>query len=106
PPPGNDGWIAGQSAIVLRAKSADKDLRGLALWLRSPMGRKLLDGIRSGAAIQMLSINDLRRLGVISGLSEWTDMAIDVLEREDELQHQIEILQDEQASIAEDLWEQ
>lgn len=106
PPPGNDGWIAGQSAIVLRAKSPDQDLRGLALWLRSPMGRKLLDGIRSGAAIQMISINDLRRLGVIAGLSEWTDMAIDLIEREDELQHQIEILQDEQASIAEDLWEQ
>lgn len=105
PPPGNEGWIAGQSAIVLRSKSA-QDLRGLALWLRSPMGRKLLDGIRSGAAIQMLSINELRRLGVIAGLNAWTDMAIDVLEREDDLQHQIEILQDEQASIAEELWEQ
>ena len=70
------------------------------------MGRKLLDGIRSGAAIQMLSINELRRLGVIAGLNAWTDMAIDVLEEEDDLQHQIEILQDKQASIAEDLWEQ
>lgn len=106
PPPGNDGWIAGQSAIVLRGKSGGQDLRGLALWLRSPMGRKLLDGIRSGAAIQMLSINELRRLGVIAGLNAWTDMAIDVLEEEDDLQHQIEILQDKQASIAEDLWEQ
>ena len=106
PPPGNDGWIAGQSAIVLRGKSENQDLRGLALWLRSPMGRKVLDGIRSGAAIQMLSINELRRLGVIAGLNAWTDMAVDVIEREDDLQHRIEILQDEQASIAEDLWEQ
>lgn len=106
PPPGDDGWIAGQSAIVLRGKTANQDLRGLALWLRSPMGRRLLDSIRSGAAIQMLSINELRRLGVIAGIHGWTDMAIDVLEREDDLQHQIEILQDQQASIAEDLWEQ
>lgn len=106
PPPGINGWIAGQSAIVLRGKTANQDLRGLALWLRSPMGRKLLDSIRSGAAIQMLSINELRRLGVIAGLHAWTEMAVEVLEREDDLQHQIEILQDEQASIAEDLWEQ
>lgn len=106
PPPGSEGWIAGQSAIVLRSKSANQDLRGLALWLRSPMGRNLLDGIRSGAAIQMLSINELRRIGVVAGLNAWTDRAIDVLEREDDLQHQIELLQAEQASIAHNLWEQ
>ena len=35
PPPGSDGWIAGQSAIVLRSKSPNQDLRGLALWLLS-----------------------------------------------------------------------
>lgn len=106
PPPGSDGWIAGQSAIVLRSKSPNQDLRGLALWLRSPMGRSILESVRSGAAIQMLSINELRRLAVIAGLEEWNAMAVEVLEREEELQHQIEILQDEQASIAKDLWEQ
>ncbi|GHD72592.1 hypothetical protein GCM10007164_20390 [Luteimonas padinae] len=104
PPAGPGGWVAGQSAVVLRSKSATSDLRGLALWLRSPMGRKLLDTIRSGAAIQMLSINELRRLGFISGLDWWNDVAVQVLEQEDELQHQIEILQDKQTSIAEDLW--
>ena len=106
PPPGNGGWIAGQSAIVLRSKSVKHDLRGLALWLRSPMGQTILDSIGSGAGVQMLSIKELRRLGVITGLDVWTETAVAVLEREEELQHQIEILQDEQASIAEDLWEQ
>ena len=70
------------------------------------MGRSILESVRSGAAIQMLSINELRRLAVIAGLEEWNAMAVEVLEREEELQHQIEILQDEQASIAKDLWEQ
>lgn len=104
PEPGEGGWIAGQSAVVLRAKAEGQDLRGLALWLRSPLGQAVLDSIRSGAAIQMLSLAELRRLPVISGLDEWTEMGIDVLERESDLQHQIEVLQDEKHSIAEDLW--
>ena len=104
PPPGQGGWIAGQSAVVLRARSSNLDLRGLGLWLRSKLGRQLLDSIKSGATIPMMSIATLRRLKVIALIPQWTELAISVLEQEDDLQHQIEILQDQQASIAEDLW--
>lgn len=104
PPPGQGGWIAGQSAVVLRARNSSLDLRGLGLWLRSKLGQQLLDSIKSGATIPMMSIATLRRLKVIALIPQWTELAIDVLEQEDDLQHQIEILQDQQASIAEDLW--
>lgn len=104
PPPGQGGWIAGQSAVVLRARCSSLDLRGLGLWLRSKLGRQLLDSIKSGATIPMMSITALRRLKVIALIPQWTELAISVLEQEDDLQHQIEILQDQQASIAEDLW--
>jgi hypothetical protein len=38
PPPGPGGWVAGQSAIVLRAKTNTIDSRALALQLRSSFG--------------------------------------------------------------------
>jgi type I restriction enzyme M protein len=104
PPPGEGGWIAGQSAIVLRSKEPNRDLRGLGLWLRSKMGQQLLDSIRSGAAIQMFSVNTLRRLKVIAETTFLAETAVDVLEKEYELQLQIEGLQIEQASISEDYW--
>lgn len=104
PPPGPGGWIAGQSAVVLRATNLDVDLRGLGLWLRSKLGQQLLDSIKSGASIPMVSIATLRRLNVIALIPAWTQLAIEVLEREDELQYQIENLKDQQASIAEQLW--
>ena len=104
PPPGPGAWIAGQSAVVLRAPSRDVDLRGLGLWLRSKLGQQLLDSIKSGAAIPMMSIATLRRLKVIALLPQWTQLAIGVLEEEDELQYKIEVLRDQQASIAEQLW--
>lgn len=104
PPAGKGGWIAGQSAVVLRASNASLDLRGLGLWLRSKIGQQLLDSIKSGATIPMISIATLRRLQVIAMIPLWTELAIAVLEEEDDLQYQIENLQDQQASIAEDLW--
>jgi len=104
PPPGEGGWIAGQSAIVLRSKDPNRDLRGLGLWLRSKMGQQLLDSIRSGAAIQMFSVSTLRRLKVIAETEFLAETAVDVLEREYELQLQIEGLQIDQASISEDYW--
>lgn len=104
PPPGPGGWIAGQSAVVLRARNPSVDLRGLGLWLRSHFGQKLLESIKSGATIPMISIATLRKLKVIAMIPAWTEIAIDVLEEEDNLQHQIDVLRDQQASIAEDLW--
>lgn len=104
PPAGKGGWIAGQSAVVLRAKNSGPDLRGLGLWLRSKLGQQLLDSIRSGATIPMMSIATLRKLNVITLIPRWTELAIEVLEQEDDLQYQIEVLRDTQASIAEDLW--
>ena len=104
PPAGKGGWIAGQSAVVLRARDASLDLRGLGFWLRSDLGQKLLGSIKSGTTIPMMSIATLRRLKVIAMSPAWTELSIDALEQEDDLQYQIDTLRDQQASIAEDLW--
>lgn len=106
PPPGEGGWIAGQSFVVLRAAKPGVDLRGLGLWLRSKMGQQMLDGIKTGATIPMISISTLRKLKVIALNAALTEAAVEILEQEDELQRQIESLQDEQAGIAEDFWKE
>ena len=106
PPPGEGGWIAGQSFVVLRAARHDVDLRGLGLWLRSNMGQQVLEGIKTGATIPMMSISTLRKLKVFALNAPLTGAAVEILEREKELQWQIESLQDEQAGIAEDFWKE
>lgn len=106
PPPGEGGWIVGQSFVVLRAANPDVDLRGLGLWLRSKTGQQVLEGIKTGATIPMMAISTLRKLKVIALNPLWTAAAVEILDREEELQWQIENLQLEQAEIAEDFWKE
>ncbi|QNK03479.1 N-6 DNA methylase [Dyella telluris] len=104
PPAGPGGWVAGQSAIVLRGRGQYGDLRGLGLWMRSQMGRDVLAGITSGATIPMISIQTLRRLQVPVLTLEATHRAVEVLNREAEIQRGIEALRTEQAGLSERLW--
>jgi type I restriction enzyme M protein len=104
PHAGPGGWVAGQSAIVLRGRGQHGDLRGLGLWLRSQMGKNVLTGITSGATIPMVSIQTLRRLQVPVLTLEATHRAVEVLNREAGIQHQIETLKAEQSSLSERLW--
>lgn len=103
PPPGPGGWIAGQSAIVLR-DSKERDLRGLGLWLRSEMGQQLISGIASGAAIPMISIQTLRRLQVPILSQETVQRAVQVLDREAVIQRDIESMKVEQSTLSKYLW--
>jgi len=68
------------------------------------MGQQVLEGIKTGATIPMMSISTLRKLKVFALNASLADAAVDILERENELQRQIEGLQAEQAEIAEDFW--
>lgn len=104
PPAGPDGWVAGQSAIVLRGRGQYGDLRGLGLWLRSQMGKDVLAGITSGATIPMISIQTLRRLQVPALTLEATHRAVEVLDREADIQRRIEALKTEQNGLSEQLW--
>lgn len=104
PPPGEGGWIAGQSFVVLRAADPAVDLRGLGLWLRSEMGQQVLEGIKTGATIPMISISTLRKLRVFALNAPLAEAAAEILEQEKELQWKIESLQDEQTEIAEHFW--
>jgi type I restriction enzyme M protein len=104
PKPGPGGWIAGQSAVVLRAAEAKGDLRGLAVLLRSDRGQELLASITSGASIQMISLAALKNLLVPILAADVEARAVHALDRQAELQEQIDSLQREQAELTESLW--
>ncbi len=106
PPPGPGGWIAGQSAIVLRVPDdSDVDARALAVLLRSAIGQELLNGIVSGASsIKLIQLRELERLPVLITDQETNDRAIHALEKEADLQQAIDRLRQEQSKTAADLW--
>jgi type I restriction enzyme M protein len=105
PPPGEGGWVAGQSAMVLRAApGAQIDPRALALQLRSPLGQELIGGIVSGATIQLIQLKELMRLQVLVPDLETAHRAADALEQEAQLQREIDRLRQEQTQATAGLW--
>lgn len=105
PPPGPGGWIAGQSAIVLRVGAKhDIDPRALAVQLRSQFGQELLKTIVSGASIKLIQLRELMRLRVLAPSMDECAHAAEVLDRETYLQREIERLRQEQAQVAENMW--
>jgi type I restriction enzyme M protein len=105
PPPGPGGWVAGQSAIVLRVTpSSTVDPRTLALQLRSPFGQELLKGIVSGATIPLIQLRELTRLPVLVPDLETARRAGEALEEESRIQGEIDRLREAQAEAARDMW--
>jgi type I restriction enzyme M protein len=94
PGPGSGGWLAGQSAIILRANdNAAVDTRALALLLRSEFGQSLLNRIVSGATIPLIQLRELLELPIVLPLLEEQRRAAEALDREMEIQQEIERLQ-------------
>lgn len=105
PAGGDGGWIAGQSAIVLRMNDQQKlDPRALALQLRSPLGQRLLNSIMSGAVIPLIQLRELIQLPVLLTSVKTATEAVAALEEEAAVQQEIDFLRDQQAKIAADIW--
>lgn len=105
PSPGPGGWVAGVSAIVLRADRKDVEPRALALQLRSPLGQALLRSIVSGGTtIQMINLHELTRLAIwLPPLTE-ARKAAEALEEEARIQLEINQLSRRQSEVAAELW--
>lgn len=104
PPPGPGGWVAGQSAIVLRSKDRAIDPRAVAVQLRSQMGQEVLKFAVTGSTIPLIPLKMLLSLPVFVPDIETAREAIDALERETQIQREIDQLRRRQAEFAEDLW--
>lgn len=101
-PGGAAGWIAGQSAIILRAKAIDSHY--LAAYLRSKIGQALIARLVSGATIPLLKLVDLMKLSVPVPSRELQAKVLGDFEKEVELQAHIERLRQQQAELAGQYW--
>lgn len=105
PPPGIGGWVAGQSAIVLRSHPDRKmDPRALAMQLRSSFGQKILSGINSASTIPLIQLRELLRLQILIPDGETIQRAAAALNQEAQLQREIDRLYQQQSEVAKTLW--
>ena len=105
PPPGEGGWIAGQSAMVLRAiPDAKIAPQVLALQLRSPLGQELINSIVSKASMPIIQLRELVRLQVLVPDPETARRALDALEQEAKFQCDIDRLRQAQTQASAGLW--
>lgn len=104
PPPGPGGWVAGQSAIVLRSNESVIDPRAMAVQLRSKLGQEVLKFATTGATIPLIPLKMLLKLPIFVPDRETVQKAVDALEQETKLQREIDRLHQAQTEIAKDLW--
>ena len=105
PPPGQGGWIVGQSAVVIRApQSGSIDRRALFMLLRSGLGKQLLKRIATGTAIQFVQLKELEMLALPLPSEDEASDAIQALEQEELLQQQINALKQQQAELMPAYW--
>jgi type I restriction enzyme M protein len=104
PESGKNGWILGQSAIILRVISDEIDPNSLLIYLRSKMGQSLLKNITSGSTIPFIKLSDLKELPIIVPNIETKDKINKALSRENEISQQVKELQVEQLTLADGIW--
>jgi len=104
PESGKNGWILGQSAIILRVISDEIDPNSLLIYLRSKMGQSLLKNITSGSTIPFIKLSDLKELPIIVPNIETKDKINKALARENEISQQVKELQVEQLTLADGIW--
>jgi type I restriction enzyme M protein len=103
PAPGNGGWVAGQSAIVLRVHP-EYCAQSLFVQLRSPMGQALLTGIVSGATIKLIQLRELMNLEIVKSTAEQDAKSRKIIDAEDQLEKSIKEIKKEQEDLSRNIW--
>jgi type I restriction enzyme M protein len=103
PAPGNGGWVAGQSAIVLRVHP-EYCAQSLFVQLRSPMGQALLASIVSGATIKLIQLRELMKLEIVKSTPEQDGKSRKTIDAEDGLEKQIKEIKKEQEELSKNIW--
>lgn len=106
PQSGEGGWIAGQSAVILRVTNPDLiNPKALAVYLRSPLGRELLDGIAvKGATIPLIQQRELQQLPIIIPKIKEAAKIGNILDEQASIQREIEKLRAHQANLSKQIW--
>jgi ADP-heptose:LPS heptosyltransferase len=104
PAPGNGGWVAGQSAIVLRVHP-EYCAQSLFVQLRSQMGQALLDSIVSGATIKLIQLRELMKLEIVKSTPEQDGKSRKIIDAEDDLEKQIKEIKKDQEELSRNIWD-
>jgi type I restriction enzyme M protein len=104
PAPGKDGWILGQSAIILRVFSDEIDPNSLLVYLRSEIGQSLLKSITSGSTIPFIKLSDLKELRIIVPDVKTNEKISKKLKKEEDISQQIKELQEQQLALTDNIW--
>lgn len=105
PPVGEGGWVASQSAIVLRGRQNDPlEAHALAVQLRSTVGQELLKMITSGASIPLIQVRELQQMRLFAFDDETAKQAQVALATEADIHDQIRALEERLAAVSADLW--
>jgi type I restriction enzyme M protein len=104
PAPGKDGWILGQSAIILRVISDEIDPNSLLVYLRSEIGQSLLKSITSGSTIPFIKLSDLKELRIIVPDVKANEKISKKLKKEEDISQQIKELQEQQLALTDNIW--
>lgn len=103
PAPGNGGWVAGQSAIVLRVHP-EYCAQSLFSQLRSQMGQALLHSIVSGATIKLIQLRELMKLEIVKSTPEQDARARKIIDVEAHLEKKIKEIKKEQEELSKGEW--
>jgi type I restriction enzyme M protein len=102
----NNGWLVGQSSLILRAQGKRETATAVFMFLRSLRGQDLLRSIVSGSATPFFTLLDLVSLSIPDFSHVDILNAMDAFERECQIQEKLISLSDEQAKVAQNLWGQ
>ena len=103
PGSGNGGWVAGQSAIVLRVHP-EYCAQSLFVQLRSPMGQELLAGIVSGATIKLIQLRELMKLEAVESTADQDAKSREIIDSEERMEKQIQKIRVEQEMLSKNIW--
>jgi restriction endonuclease S subunit len=104
PEPGKEGWVIGQSAIILRVVSDVIDPDSLFTYLRSNLGQSLLKSITAGSTISFIKFSDLKELQVIIPDAKRKEEISKILKKEDNISKQVKELELEQLALTKNIW--
>ena len=105
PPPGVDGWVVGQSMVILRCRRPHLIPVVLAMLLRSSLGKSLIARVTAGAVQPFLSMSELRKLSIPLPTQEQSRAVEALFYRQVELQQQIQSLQRELDEVRFPQWD-
>lgn len=97
PPPGPNGWVVGQSMVILRCDLLNNlntfSPMGLVMLLRSAIGKYLISRVTAGATQPFLSMNELKKLQVPLPSKKQSNEIETLFQKQVEIQLQIQSLQ-------------